>query len=469
VVPEVHRRKPPAKELLQPRTVATTQPDVRFEDLGLEESLLAALRKLHFVTPSDIQRELIPHALKGHDCLGQAKTGTGKTAAFALPMLQRVTPGGGPQALVLVPTRELAVQVDEHVRALGSEHPVRTVLIYGGQKLNTQIDQLKKNPEIVVGTPGRVLDMMHRKHLHVAQMKLVILDEVDRMLDIGFREDIRKILKSVTSEHQTIFVSATIDDEIRKLARTYMRDPVEINVSRDHVTVDQINQGYVTVDRHDKFPTLVGLIRDENPTLAIVFTNTKHAARRVAERLKKAGVNCKEIHGDLDQRRRERVMKSFRNADIHVLVATDLASRGLDVMEVSHIINYDIPVDTAAYVHRIGRTARMGQSGHAITFVEPGEGKLLTDVEKLINKEVPQIQAAWVVARKPAAESAAPGATPVETAGATAPSAGEAGAPATPGASRLTEALRRDETLESLGIKPVQRTLGSRFRPARRR
>ncbi|MFH1747574.1 MAG: DEAD/DEAH box helicase [Planctomycetota bacterium] len=420
--------------------------------LGLSPEILSSIRQAGFEQPTDIQCELIPAALAGHDCLGQAKTGTGKTAAFAIPMIQLLKPDKPAQALVLVPTRELAAQVDEHVRALGVSHPYKTALLYGGRPIRSQTARLKHSPEIIIGTPGRIIDLMRRRILDLSKVTFVVLDEIDRMLDIGFRDDIRRILGAIKCRHQTVFVSATVTDEIRRLAKSYMHEPQEIDVSRDTLTVESVNHGYVSVDPHEKFQTLLSFLRHEKPTLAIVFTNTKHAARRVADRLKRAGVNCKEIHGDLMQSQRERVMRSFRQAHIHVLVATDLAARGLDVMEISHIVNYDVPEDTTIYIHRIGRTARMGKSGYAVTFVCPDQGKLLTDIEKLINQELPQFQAPWVAKRQrpeppPAAET-------------------EEAKPATNRSERL---LQRCERLESSGLRPIKRTLGSRFRTTRRR
>ncbi len=427
-----------------------------FAALGLEPELLSTLEQLNFHTPTDIQRELIPHALRGEDCLGQAKTGTGKTAAFALPMLQLVRPGEGLQAIVLVPTRELASQVDEHIRTLCASHPLRTALVYGGRRVAGNVALLKKGCEILIGTPGRVQDLMGRRALNLSSIRLAVLDEVDRMLDIGFREDIRRILKSITQPHQTIFVSATIDPEIRALAKTYMRDPVEINVSSDKLTVDDIELDYVTVNRRDKYATLLGFLKTENPKLAIVFTNMKATARNIAEKLRKNGINCKEIHGDLVQARREKVLQSFRNQHIQVLVATDLASRGLDVMEVSHIVNFDVPVDAASFVHRVGRTARMGNSGYTVTFVTREEGKLLTEIEKLINRQLIRLDPPWLVKRADEEEAAVAAAAPKP-----APPDGQR--------SRFTEVARRDRYLDALGIEPVKRTLGSRFPTTRRK
>ncbi len=426
--------------------------------LGLQQELVDALADAGFEQPSDIQRELIPKALEGVDCLGQARTGTGKTAAFALPMLQRIEPGAGLQAIVLAPTRELAAQVDDHLKPLRKNLKVRTAVILGGKRIKTQLNALRQKPEIVIGTPGRVLDLMRRKELDIRQVRMAVLDEVDRMLDIGFRDDIRRILRGIEADHQTVFVSATIDEEIQKLARSFMTDPVEVNVSHDMLTVEAIHHGFVSVHHEDKYNTLAGFLKHEAPTLAIVFTNTKHKARRLAQFLKNQGIECKEIHGDLVQHRRDRVMQSFRSQRTKVLVATDLAARGLDVMDISHIVNFDVPQDSSSYVHRIGRTARMGKTGYAVMFVTPEEGKELTEIEKLINREIPQFKPPWLIEREPSHEeieaaTAAAQAAPVDV--------------AKPAPTRLTE-HHRDDVLEEHGVRPIRRTLGSRFRSARK-
>ncbi len=445
------------------RKHATAPPTTErtWEELGLASAQLAAVARAGFKHPTDTQVAFIPPALAGRDVLGQARTGTGKTAAFTLPMLQMLKHDGGLQALVLVPTRELAVQVEDHVRLLATDTPFRTVAILGGRQIKTQVAALRRKPEIAIGTPGRVLDLLGRKELSFAKVKFVVLDEVDRMLDIGFRDDIRRILRTIDSPHQTILVSATLDEEIQKLAKSYMHDPLEVNVSRDMLTVEGVEQRFMTVHPLDKFATLAALLKHEAPSLAIVFTNTKHKARRVTQSLKHEGVNCKEIHGDLTQERRERVMKAFRDGKLHVLVATDLASRGLDVMDISHIINYDIPQDTAVYVHRIGRTARMGRSGRAITFVTREEGKLLTEVEKLINQQVAEFAPEWLVKRPPSLEEEL-----LAPAKAAPPPAEAADGSATPG--RYMAPRQRDEVLDGLGYHPVKRTLGSRFRSPRK-
>lgn len=418
-----------------------------FADLGVEVRFLKALGKMEFVEPSDIQLEMIPRALEGRDILGQAQTGTGKTAAFGLPILQQIDPSGRLQALCLAPTRELAVQVTGELKRLAEFAKLRIVTVYGGQKVATQLHQLGHKPHFVVGTPGRVMDFMRRGALQIASVRFVVLDEVDRMLDIGFRDDIREILSRATGEHQTIFVSATIDDEIKRLAQRFTHNPVDINVSQDHLTVADVDQSYVTVDGWDKFRLLKLLLEQEDPPVAIVFCNTKAAARKLAKRLHGAGVNAKEIHGDLVQQKRERVMDKFRKHQIKVLVATDLAARGIDVNSISHIINYDIPPDSEVYVHRIGRTARMGARGVAITLVTSEQGKELTNIEKLINLEIVERTVEGFNPSPPREE------TP------------EAKAP--PPLSRFETPVFSNG--EAVPAKLPRRTLGSRFRPARGR
>ncbi|NLE57662.1 MAG: DEAD/DEAH box helicase [Planctomycetes bacterium] len=342
-----------------------------------------------FTQPTEIQQRLIPLAMSGRDLLGQARTGTGKTAAFGLPLMQMAKVTEGLQGLVLVPTRELAVQVGAELQRLADTSELRVVPVYGGQRIRQQVHLLGRKPHFVVGTPGRVMDLLDRRILSFNSIRFVVLDEVDRMLDIGFRDDIKRILSQVKTAHQTILVSATMTDDIKRLAEQYMTDPVEVNVSQDKVTVDEVQQSFYTVDRWDKYRLLRTVLDSRKPKLAIVFCNTKHAVRKLAKRLNGDGINAREIHGDLIQAKRDRVMSRFRKHTIHVLVATDLAARGIDVQGITHIINYDIPEDPLIYVHRIGRTARMGSFGEAMTFVTREEGKQLTEVEKLINREIP--------------------------------------------------------------------------------
>jgi ATP-dependent RNA helicase DeaD len=362
-----------------------------FAKLGLEVPILRALAALEFVQPSPVQTELVPLVLAGKDVLGQARTGTGKTAAFGMPILQMVDPEGRLQALILTPTRELAAQVVGEIRRLGQFTQVHCVPVYGGTRIKHQLHQLGRKPHIIVGTPGRVMDMMQRRAINLDSLRFAVLDEVDRMLDIGFRDDIRRILGTLRHPHQTVFVSATLEDEIKRLARQYMRDPVEINVSRDELTVEEVSQHYCVVDPWDKFRLLRMLLAQEKARLTIVFCNTKHGARKLAKKLHDSGIEAREIHGDLVQERREKIMDRFRRHQIPVLVATDLAARGIDVHNITHIINYDMPQDISIYVHRIGRTARMGAAGKAVTFVTSEQGGELTQVEMLINKEISRL------------------------------------------------------------------------------
>lgn len=422
-----------------------------FAELGVDIPRLKALEKIGFNEPSEIQRQLIPLVLQGRDVMGQARTGTGKTAAFGLPILQMISPDKRLQALVLVPTRELAVQVAAELRRFCGSDEIHVVPIYGGQKIKHQLHLLGRRPHICIGTPGRVMDLMGRGALPFDEIRFVVLDEVDRMLDIGFRDDIRHILSQIRTKHQTLFVSATLDDEIKRLAAQYATDPVEVNVSRDELTVEEVTQVYMTVDPWDKYRLLTMLLEKEDIRLAIVFCNTKHAARKLAKRLHGDKVSAKEIHGDLVQEKRERVMDKFRKHHIKLLIATDLAARGIDVQGISHIINYDMPEDPHVYVHRIGRTARMGSFGRAISLVTREQGDQLTAIEQLINKEIPQERIEGFVPRPPPADRFYDRTAQAEVA----PSREAQAAPA--GAATATAAPARPKTL------------AARFKPARRR
>ena len=420
-----------------------------FAALGLETPVLHSLVKIGFTEPTDIQKQLIPPVLQGRDVFGQARTGTGKTAAFGLPILQRIKPDQGLQFIVLVPTRELAVQVAAELRRYAEAIPLRIVPIYGGQKIKAQLHLLGRKPCVVVGTPGRIIDMLERRAITFEHVRFVVLDEVDRMLDIGFRDDIRRILGDVKGPHQTVLVSATLNDEIKRIAQRYMNDPIEVDVSRDELTVEEVAQAYITVDPWDKFAMLLKVLDREKPKLAIVFCNTKRSVSKVAGRLHDAGVDATEIHGDLVQAKRERVMERFRKHHLQVLVATDLAARGIDVSGITHIINYDTPDDADAYVHRIGRTARMGSFGKAITLVTREQGKQLTEIEKLINKVITRDEVEGFVHRPPPREhfgAFVPAAAVAKVVVASSPTA----APA-----------------DSVPMRP--KTLGGRFKSRRRR
>lgn len=363
-----------------------------FSDLGLSELMLSALAQAEYTEPTPVQAGLIPRALQGSDLLGQARTGTGKTAAFAIPILERVerSKQGSPRALILVPTRELAVQVRGEITKLAFGRKTRVMAVYGGKPIRGQTEKLNRGTEVVVGTPGRVLDHMGRGTLKMDHLQMVVLDEADRMLDIGFRPDIEKILRRCPKDRQTLLLSATVPGPVERLARRYMRDPESLNFSPKELSGETIDQFYFTVDQDRKYELLKRLLEREKPRQAIVFCRTKRGTDRLAIKLgkKHTGVAC--IHGDMHQGARDRVMQQFRDSNVQILIATDVVGRGIDVSGVSHIINYDTPTFCDDYVHRVGRTGRMGKDGIAegvaYTFVTPEEGGELTNIEMRINK-----------------------------------------------------------------------------------
>jgi ATP-dependent RNA helicase DeaD len=388
--------------------------DQTFSELGLRDEVLRGVTELGFTQPTWIQSQLIPLAITGRDVLGQAKTGSGKTAAFALPVLHQAKKGEPFQAIILAPTRELAIQISAEIEELGQHTGLRVMPIYGGQSIRTQADRLQKKPEIIVATPGRLLDMIERGYMRIDGAKFAILDEVDRMLDIGFRDDIRKLLGMIRVEHQTIFVSATISDEIEKLGRRYMNDPARVEPKSQSLTVDLVAQHYLSVEPWDKTRLLKHLIKHEAPALTIVFCKTKRTVDKVAKALTDAGIDAKAIHGDMPQGKRNRVIDSLREGKLAALVASDLAARGLDVDLITHVINYDLPEDPEVYIHRIGRTARAGRDGVAWTFVTSEQGDLLTAVEMLSNKMIPKLEFPDFVPRDPPGDwkKNGPGSTP---------------------------------------------------------
>ena len=355
-----------------------------FESLGLRSSVCKGVHAVGFDHPTDIQAELIPLILAGKDVIGQARTGTGKTAAFGLPILHLAKEELPAQAIVLAPTRELAAQVAAELEELGRFTPMKIVCVVGGESMKDQSSSLKDGAQIVVGTPGRVLDMIGRKQLRLDNVRFAVLDEVDRMLDIGFRDDIKKLLKQIKTEHQTVFVSATLDDEIERLGRSFMKEDAErITTVSGSLTVSLVDQKYLAVEPWDKKTLLLHLLTHEEPDTTVVFCRTKATVSKLTEYLRDKGISARQIHGDLHQKKRNKVMSSMREGNIDVLIASDLAARGLDVEHISHVINYDLPDDPEIYIHRIGRTARAGRRGIAWTFVTPEQGQLLTEVEKL--------------------------------------------------------------------------------------
>jgi len=367
-------------------SVACLEPAAGFANLGLRSSVLAAIDRAGYQKPTPIQALYIPHAVHGRDVLAQSQTGTGKTAAYLLPILNGLRKRmPGPQALVLGPTRELVRQIKEECDKLSPHEAIRSVAIYGGQRIRTQLDGLRRGAEIVIGTPGRLLDHLARSTLKLDFLKTVVLDEADRMLDIGFRPDIEKILRKCPRQRQTSLLSATLSAGVRRLAQRYQNDPVPIYLTPDKLTVESVRQTVMTVDAARKFDLLLRVIEREQPRQCIIFCATKIRSGQLCEKLRRKHPQAAVIHGDLEQRDRDRVMAGFREGSITFLVATDIVSRGIDVTGISHIINYDIPEDPENYVHRIGRTGRMGKDGIAITFVTPDQGKELTSIEILTN------------------------------------------------------------------------------------
>ncbi|MBX3358456.1 MAG: DEAD/DEAH box helicase [Phycisphaeraceae bacterium] len=392
---EGHPHVPPAGDARANEIFNTT---TKFADLGLRNSVLKAIEELGFVHPTLIQATLIPVILAGHDVLGQAKTGTGKTAAFGLPMIHGAERGKEFQGLVLVPTRELAVQVASDIARFAVHTPIKTSAVFGGENVKTQAQRLAKGPEILVATPGRIMDMAQRGLLHYRNVRTVVLDEVDRMLDIGFRDDIRRILRSCPAPgprdqggRQTVFVSATISGEIESLARSHALNPQKIVSTSGALTATMVKQFHLTVERWDKRRLLAHLLTHEEPALTVVFCRMKRTVDDLTKYLQTKGIDVHAMHGDMYQSSRNKVMERLRKGNLGVLIASDLASRGLDVEGITHVINYDLPDDPDLYVHRIGRTARAGRGGVAWAFVTPEEGKLLTQIELLINAEIPKL------------------------------------------------------------------------------
>jgi len=361
-----------------------------FQPLGLLPEQLACLDRAGYTQPTPIQAAVIPPALAGKDVLGQAQTGTGKTASFLIPFFHawRETDHTTPQGIILVPTRELAVQVCDEAEKL-SPHPDCGLLpVYGGTGMGHQLTRLKEGCDLIVGTPGRVIDHLRRGTLKLDTVRFVVLDEADRMLDIGFRPDIERILRQCPQQRQTLLLSATLPAEVLKLAERYMTDPLRINLSPEKITVDKIRQLFFTVDEDRKFPLLVKLLEREQPRQCIIFCQRKRWAEDCYRMLRNHRTRVALMHGDLAQTLRNRIMQGFRDGVIQTLVATDVVGRGIDVRNISHVINYDIPDDPENYVHRIGRTGRIGADGVAYSFITPEQGDQLTAIEGYINMQL---------------------------------------------------------------------------------
>ncbi|WP_110953210.1 DEAD/DEAH box helicase [Anaerosinus massiliensis] len=365
-----------------------------FGDIELSKKVLAAVSDMGFEEPSPIQSQTIPLVLEGHDVVGQAQTGTGKTAAFGIPTIEKIVDGSRHiQALVLTPTRELAIQIAEEFNKIGKYKRVKTLPIYGGQSIDRQIRSLKFGVQIVVGTPGRLLDHVRRNTIKLENVKTLILDEADEMLDMGFVEDIEAILEQLSSEErQTLLFSATMPGPIAKLSGKYMKNPKKVSISRENLTVPLIDQIYY--ETRDKFEGLCRVLDVEETGKLIIFCRTKKGVDDLVASLQARGYMSDGLHGDLSQSQRDRVMKKFREGKLEILVATDVAARGIDIEDITHVINYDIPQDHESYVHRIGRTGRAGKKGVAMTFIEPREYRQLKLIErltraKLVRKQLP--------------------------------------------------------------------------------
>jgi ATP-dependent RNA helicase DeaD len=375
---------------IPPAAAPSDAPSIKFTDLGLPETLLRALSDVGYESPSPIQAATIPPLLAGRDVLGQAQTGTGKTAAFALPILARIDPAQQkPQALVLAPTRELAIQVAEAFQKYAHHLPGFHVLpIYGGQSYTPQLASLKRGVQVVVGTPGRVIDHLNRGSLDLSQLRCLVLDEADEMLRMGFIDDVEAVLKKIPETRQVALFSATMPSQIKRIAQTYLRDPVEVAIKTTTTTAANIRQRYWSVSGVHKLDAITRILEAEPFDAMIVFARTKLGTEELADKLSARGISAAAINGDMDQKARERTIAQLKDGRVDVLVATDVAARGLDVERISHVLNFDIPYDTESYVHRIGRTGRAGRKGEAILFVTPRERGMLRAIERATRQPI---------------------------------------------------------------------------------
>jgi len=368
-----------------------------FDHFGLDPRLIEAVRAMGYERPTPIQSKAIPIVMRGGDVMGAAQTGTGKTAGFALPILHRLLPRASTsmsparhpvRALILVPTRELADQVGDNVRQYGARTPLRTAIVFGGMDMDPQTDALRAGVEVLVATPGRLLDHIQQKNTSLSQVEVVVLDEADRMLDMGFLPDISRILNLLPRERQSLMFSATFSEEIKKLAANFLHDPVLVEVARRNSTADTVRQELVHVHESEKYGALLTLLADPQIPQALVFLNTKIGTRRLGRQLQHDGVNADAIHGDKTQEERMKALEAFKAGSVRVLVATDVAARGLDISELPAVINYDVPFAPEDYIHRIGRTGRAGMAGRAITIATGADDKAVAAIEKLIKRTI---------------------------------------------------------------------------------
>ena len=367
-----------------------------FRSLGLPAGILKTLEKIGFQIPTPIQAASIPPLLEGRDLLGAAETGTGKTAAFALPILARLEAdpkphkARAPRVLILAPTRELAIQIGENFRTFSQGMRITSAVVFGGVGQNPQVQAMLRGVDVLVATPGRLLDLMNQGHIALGALEVFVLDEADRMLDMGFIHDVKRVIAVLPRKRHSMFFSATFPAEVVELAQRLLTDPVQVTVAKSGTTAERIDQSVIFAETPEKYVILEKYLGENDVSRALVFTRTKHGANRLAERLEKAGIGAAAIHGNKSQTARQRALEGFRSGDLRVLVATDIAARGIDIDDISHVINFELPNIPESYVHRIGRTARAGASGTAVSFCTHEERPFLKDIEKLIRQQVPR-------------------------------------------------------------------------------
>ncbi|MGL4910846.1 MAG: DEAD/DEAH box helicase [Romboutsia sp.] len=358
---------------------------MNFKELGISEDIVKLLNKSGITTPTEIQKQSISFIKNGHDVIAEAQTGTGKTLAFLLPILENISPSKNHvQALILSPTRELAIQITEEAMKLKEAKNINVLAAYGGKDIGSQLNKLKGNIHLIVATPGRLLDHLDRKTVDLSKLETFVLDEADQMLFMGFKNEVESILKHTPKKRQMLCFSATMDSQVKKLAYRYMTEPTVVSVKKKQITLESIKQEVVETTDRKKADALCKVLDEDNPFMAIIFCRTKARVDKLEETLYQRGYNCQKIHSDIQQSKRERILKSFRNADIQYLIATDVASRGLDITGVTHIYNYDIPEIPEDYIHRIGRTGRAGEEGYTCLFVDPKNQKSLDEIEDKI-------------------------------------------------------------------------------------
>lgn len=372
-----------------------------FKQLNIIQPILTAIEQVGYDQPTPIQKQSIPFILEGHDLIGCAQTGTGKTASFAIPILQLLQQQAGPKkgirSLILTPTRELAIQIDENFKTYGTQLRTKHLAIFGGVSQHKQVAQLKRGVDVVIATPGRLLDLLNQKLISLQQLEIVVLDEADRMLDMGFVRDVKKIFTQIPTKRQTLFFSATMPPEIKKLAMQLVKNPKEVNVTPVSSTAGTIEQSVYFAEKNEKLELLFTLLQDASIQRSLVFTRTKHGADKLAKKLGGMGIASAAIHGNKSQNARQRALSDFKEHKIRVLIATDIAARGIDIEELPHVVNYELPNIPESYVHRIGRTGRAGASGVAVSFCAEDEKKELVKIEKLIGIKIPVLSSSLAV------------------------------------------------------------------------